>query len=127
MRKCRFCHEEIQDASRVCEHCGKELLPPAAAVVVPEPSGRALLAPPPTPVLVQTVVIQASPVTVAQVLTRIAWGAALGVIVLAALAGLVNIQLAASAPQQAAAASMSCFYVIVPYVFARGVQALLDR
>ena len=27
MRKCRFCHEDIQDASRVCEHCGKDLIP----------------------------------------------------------------------------------------------------
>lgn len=26
MRKCRFCEKEIQDASRVCEHCGKNLV-----------------------------------------------------------------------------------------------------
>lgn len=30
MRKCRFCEKPIQDASRVCEHCGKDLVPRAA-------------------------------------------------------------------------------------------------
>ena len=40
VRKCRYCHAEIQDASRVCEHCGKDL------VSVPAPAdpeyGKAL-------------------------------------------------------------------------------------
>lgn len=27
MRKCRFCLKEISDLSRVCEHCGKSLIP----------------------------------------------------------------------------------------------------
>jgi hypothetical protein len=35
MRRCRFCHESIADTSRVCEHCGKELLP--AHVQLPLP------------------------------------------------------------------------------------------
>ena len=27
MRKCRFCSQEIEDAVRVCPHCGKDLIP----------------------------------------------------------------------------------------------------
>lgn len=27
MRKCRFCQQEIQPTSVVCEHCGRELIP----------------------------------------------------------------------------------------------------
>jgi hypothetical protein len=27
MRKCRFCQQDISDASVVCEHCGRELIP----------------------------------------------------------------------------------------------------
>lgn len=27
MRKCRFCEKEIQNASTVCEHCGRDLIP----------------------------------------------------------------------------------------------------
>lgn len=27
MRKCRFCQQEIQASSVVCEHCGRELIP----------------------------------------------------------------------------------------------------
>jgi hypothetical protein len=46
MRKCRFCAKEIQDAARVCEHCGRELFPgrtpapieAAPAIVVPPPA-----------------------------------------------------------------------------------------
>jgi len=41
MRKCRFCHEDIQDAATVCPHCRRDLIPgrstttpPAAAVAV---------------------------------------------------------------------------------------------
>jgi hypothetical protein len=37
MRKCRFCGKEIQDTSRVCEHCGRELLPPVAIALVEPP------------------------------------------------------------------------------------------
>jgi uncharacterized protein YbjQ (UPF0145 family) len=32
MRKCRFCRQDIQDASRVCEHCGKDLVPGGVGV-----------------------------------------------------------------------------------------------
>lgn len=57
MRKCRVCSNEIQDASRICEHCGEDLvhgrkpiaIAPVASQPVPAPppvlSGRALLAP----------------------------------------------------------------------------------
>jgi hypothetical protein len=27
MRKCHFCHEDIEDAARVCVHCGRDLIP----------------------------------------------------------------------------------------------------
>jgi hypothetical protein len=51
MRKCHFCHEDIEDAARVCVHCGRDLIPghtsapietvpaadPAATIVVPAP------------------------------------------------------------------------------------------
>jgi len=37
MRKCRFCAKEIQDASRVCEHCGKDLVPGRVAEPAPAP------------------------------------------------------------------------------------------
>lgn len=30
MRKCRFCGKEISVASRVCEHCGRDLIPKVA-------------------------------------------------------------------------------------------------
>lgn len=42
MRKCHFCHEDIQDASRVCEHCGKDLIPGRLQTV---PSGPSAIAP----------------------------------------------------------------------------------
>jgi hypothetical protein len=37
MRKCRFCHEDIDDAARVCVHCGRELFAAPIAAVVPAP------------------------------------------------------------------------------------------
>ncbi len=40
MRKCRFCRGEIQNASTVCEHCGRNLIP-----------GRTTAAPTPDDVL----------------------------------------------------------------------------
>jgi hypothetical protein len=47
MRKCRFCHEDIEDAATVCAHCSRDLIPgrhtAPAAVVTPTTS-----APPPT-------------------------------------------------------------------------------
>ena len=41
MRKCRFCHDEIPDAARVCPHCGKGLVhrpasEPLIAVAAPQ-------------------------------------------------------------------------------------------
>lgn len=48
MRKCRFCEKEISDASRVCEHCGKDLVAvPATPPAAREPHGLALLIPDP--------------------------------------------------------------------------------
>jgi uncharacterized protein YbjQ (UPF0145 family) len=41
MRRCRFCAEEIQDASRVCEHCGKDLFPGRPATVANAPAAVA--------------------------------------------------------------------------------------
>lgn len=42
MRKCRYCTKEIADASRVCEHCGKDLIPGRVAAAG-EPSPGALI------------------------------------------------------------------------------------
>jgi hypothetical protein len=38
MRKCRFCHDEIEDAATVCPHCGKDLIPGRRTVYPPEPA-----------------------------------------------------------------------------------------
>ena len=38
MRKCRYCTKEIADASRVCEHCGKDLIPGRVAAPVEPPA-----------------------------------------------------------------------------------------
>src|SRR4051794_21149849 len=40
MRKCRFCHADIDDAARVCVHCGRDLFPhadPPASVAARSP------------------------------------------------------------------------------------------
>ena len=47
MRKCRFCGKEISAASRVCEHCGKDLFPGRPANV---PNASAA----PKPIIVTT-------------------------------------------------------------------------
>jgi hypothetical protein len=44
--------------------------------------------------------------------------------VLAAIDGVFGFHSATSAPQQAAAAAMGCFYVIVPYVCARALTSM---
>jgi len=49
MRKCRYCAKEIADASRVCEHCGKDLIPGRVAAPVEQPA-------PPAPALLPIIV-----------------------------------------------------------------------
>jgi hypothetical protein len=48
MRKCRFCGQEIQDASRVCEHCGRDLMPSHAPEAPPLASAPSSPVAPPT-------------------------------------------------------------------------------
>jgi DNA-binding transcriptional LysR family regulator len=122
MRKCRFCAKDIQDTSRVCEHCGRELLPPVAtpapAPPVPAPSPQAQA------VADYQAVARRRPGGFWRVLQTLCWfGAAFGAVVGGVLAfgGIVT---ATGAPQQAAAASMGCVIAIVPYVFARAVSEM---
>lgn len=51
MRKCRFCGKEVQNASTVCEHCGRSLIPGrTAALPTPDDVLNELEhTPPPTP------------------------------------------------------------------------------
>jgi hypothetical protein len=60
-------------------------------------------------------------------IVRIVWALALVGITLGSIDGAVSLQLAESAPQQAAAAGMACFYLIGAYTFARAVQELAGR
>lgn len=55
---------------------------------------------------------------------KIGWVFALLGGALGGATGVVGINEAASAPQQAAAAAMGCFYIIGPYVIARAVDEL---
>ena len=56
---------------------------------------------------------------------RVVWAIALLVIAGVALAGFSDFGRAESAPQQAAAAGMNIFYAIIPYMLARGIDAML--
>lgn len=55
---------------------------------------------------------------------RVVWVVAILAIIGLAIVGEINLSMAESAPQQAAAAAMSCFRLVVVYAFARGVDAI---
>lgn len=57
-------------------------------------------------------------------LSKAVWGIVLLAALFEGVDGFTMIRAAESAPQQAAAAAMACFYVIVMYVVARSVDAL---
>jgi hypothetical protein len=42
MRKCRFCHDDIEDAATVCPHCGRDLIPGRRTVYPTEPAPTAM-------------------------------------------------------------------------------------
>jgi preprotein translocase subunit SecG len=62
---------------------------------------------------------------VGRVIVKTMWTLALLMIGGAMLMGYLSLSLAQSAPQQAAAGAMYCFYAITPYMLARGFEALL--
>lgn len=57
--------------------------------------------------------------------SRLLWGLTLVVAGLAGLGFLVQMAMAESAPQQAAAGAMACATVVIPYVFARAWDFML--
>lgn len=116
MRKCRFCAEEIQDASTVCEHCGKELFPGRATGAAMASAPVTPASPPPAP----PIAVRSRTSATAILFHAISMLCAL----VGAAVGLLGAVLAKSAPQQAAAAAIGCLIVIAPYVFARGVDAM---
>ncbi len=118
MRKCRFCAEEIQDASTVCEHCGRDLFPTRAPVAA-APAAADPIAP--------ASVTPSAPVVVRPTKSAIAilfHAFSMLCAVVGAAVGLLGAVLATGAPQEAAAAAIGCLIVIAPYVFARGVDAM---
>jgi hypothetical protein len=116
VRKCRFCEKEIQDASTVCEHCGRDLFPGRAPVAVApaEPVAPAYV-PPAPPIAVRS---RASAIAILFHVISMLCAVVGGSI------GLIGVVFSKGAPQEAAAAAIGCLIVIAPYVFARGVDAV---
>lgn len=115
MRKCRFCAEEIQDASVVCEHCGRDLIPGRTAAVVAAPQ---IIVPPPAPLVELRTDRGASGAA------KFFWIISILAAVCAYVVGFLMITTATGAPQEAAGAAIACLIAIVPYVIARGIDAL---
>jgi hypothetical protein len=99
----------------MCHRCGRDSVTgkSAAEQAVPEPSGRALLAP-----------AETQPGAAALILRKIIWTVALLVMGVAAIEGFFSFAIQTGAPQQAAAAAASCFRIITPYVIARALDEL---
>lgn len=102
--RCPHCGHAVQPTEQTCPQCKKGL------------SGRALIEPRPKAADVKSVEVS---------------GAAKFFYVVAMLGSLVGtyelfngLQLATSAPQQAAAAAIACCYAVVPYVLARAVEKI---
>ena len=62
--------------------------------------------------------------TAGLVVRKIVWSVALVFMGYFAIDGSVTISIQTGAPQQAAAGAIACFHIIVPYVIARGIDAL---
>lgn len=58
------------------------------------------------------------------VIRKFLWALTLGATVLAVANGIVTFEMQSGAPQQAAAAGVSCFHVIAIYVLARAIDQL---
>lgn len=100
MRTCPHCAEELAPETPICTRCKRGVL---------------------------VVSVTPAPTTSAQILARLVWFVALLAIGFFALDGFFTFRLATTAPQQAAAAGMGCFQVIVPYVIARAITGILTR
>ena len=61
-----------------------------------------------------------------RLIRAVVWTVAIVAAVFGGFNGFMGLQFAESAPQQAAGAAMSLFYVITPYVFARAVSEIMD-
>jgi hypothetical protein len=68
--------------------------------------------------------MKADSAPVGRLVRKVVWTIALAVMALAAMNGYLTIEIQESAPQQAAAGAISCFYMIAPYVVARAIDHL---
>ena len=107
--RCPHCSYEVLPNTTTCPQCDRLLL--RAAALSPYEQTATTPTPPSNPPMARSV-------------SRVVWVLALIGIVLAAINGFGSLALAESAPQQAAGAAMSCFYLIAAYTFARAVDAL---
>lgn len=107
-RTCRFCRKQIANTSVVCEHCGGQLIARGASIVEEPIRNKPRKRPPAAGRI-------------------ICWFcAAVGSLIGMATFLQVTQSTTISAPQQAAGAGMALCWAVLPYVFARAVEQMVQ-
>lgn len=106
---CPNCGFQASEGASRCGSCGQQLTAdvPNQTIIPPPPASSSV-----------------SSAGILDVISRIVWGVALFVIGFSLLDYASSISLAQSAPQQAAAAGMTCVWVLGAYVGARGFDEI---
>lgn len=100
--RCPHCGRDVRREDVTCPSCGKGISTPVGAVARPPGESRGGF-------------------------MRLVWGVCLLATIFSGVSGFQSISTAGSAPQQAAGAAMGCFYLMLPYVFARSLDEVLGR